>query len=399
MQGDLKATIEAKKKENDCKFRSKSFGDALGLYVHVPFCPSACDFCAFYQEQTDRSGIEAYLDGIEREVALYEVGKPVDTYFFGGGTPGLLTAEDLKRLSTILTNHFGVPAKEWTVEMAPSTVKADKLRVLKDLGVTRISMGVQSFDEQLLDALGRQHSRKQIFRAHDQIRAADFKSVNLDLIFAIPGQDTDRLKKDIQEAASLEPDHISTYCLTFEEDTALYAKLAKGEISLDSDREVELYLSCWRSMGEAGYEQYEVSNFSKPGHECIHNVNTWKMQQWIGLGPSASSQFGGIRYSNVPDLDKWVCGMKEGPLDRMEVQELTASLLMEDALIFGLRMSRGVDVESLCQRFGKPLSQRVSKVLLEMEKCGYLERLGTRALLTESGRLLADAIGQNLMSS
>ena len=399
MQGDLKATIEAKKKENDCKFRSKSFGDALGLYVHVPFCPSACDFCAFYQEQTDRAGIEAYLDGIEREVALYEVGKPVDTYFFGGGTPGLLIAEDLKRLSTTLINQFGAPTKEWTVEMAPSTVKADKLRVLKDLGVTRISMGVQSFDEQLLDALGRQHSRKQIFKAHDQIRAADFKSVNLDLIFAIPGQDTDRLKKDIQEAASLEPNHISTYCLTFEEDTALYAKLAKGEISLDADREAELYLSCWRSMGEAGYEQYEVSNFSKPGHESIHNVNTWKMQQWIGLGPSASSQFGGIRYSNVPDLDKWICGMKEPPQDRMEVQELTASLLMEDALIFGLRMNRGVDVESLCQRFGKPLSQRVSKVLLEIEKCGYLERLGTRALLTASGRLLADAIGQNLMSS
>ena len=152
-------------------------------------------------------------------------------------------------------------------------------------------------------------------------------------------------------------------------------------------------------MAEAGYEQYEVSNFSKPGHECIHNVNTWKMQQWIGLGPSASSQFGGIRYSNVPDLDNWICGLKEGRPDRMEVQELTASLIMEDALIFGLRMNSGVDVESLCQRFGKPLSQRVSKVLLEMEKCGYLERLGTRALLTESGRLLADAIGQNLMSS
>ena len=398
MQGDLKATIEEKKKENDCKFRSKLVGDALGLYVHVPFCPTACDFCAFYQEQTDRAGIEAYLDGIGREVLLYDVGKPVDTYFFGGGTPGLLIAEDLERLSTILINHFGVPAMEWTVEMAPSTVKADKLRVLKDLGVTRISMGVQSFDEQLLDALGRQHSRKQIFKAYDQIRSADFKSVNLDLIFAIPGQDTDRLKKDIQDAASLEPDHISTYCLTFEEDTALYAKLAKGEISLDVDREAELYLSCWRSMAEAGYEQYEVSNFSKPGHECIHNVNTWKMHQWIGLGPSASSQFGGIRYSNVPDLDKWICGLKEGARDRIEVQELTASLMLEDALIFGLRMNRGVEVESLCQRFGKPLSQRVSKVLMEMEECGYLERLGTRALVTESGRLLADAIGQNLMS-
>ena len=399
MQGDLKATIEAKKKENDCKFRSKSFGDALGLYVHVPFCPTACDFCAFYQEQTDRAGIEAYLYGIEHEVSLYKVENAVDTYFFGGGTPGMLIAEDLERLSKILIKHFGAPTKEWTVEMAPSTVKADKLGVLKDLGVTRISMGVQSFDEQLLEAMGRQHSRKQIFKAYEQIRAADFKSVNLDLIFAIPGQDADRLKKDIQEAASLEPDHISTYCLTFEEDTALYAKLAKGEISLDADREAELYLSCWRSMAEAGYEQYEVSNFSKPLQECIHNVNTWKMQQWIGLGPSASSQFGGIRYSNVPDLEKWLRGLKDGAPDRVEVQELTPSLLMEDALIFGLRMNSGVDVEGLHQRFGKPLSQRVSQYLLEMEKCGYLERLGTRALLTESGRLLADAIGQNLMSS
>ena len=399
MQGDLKATIEAKKKENDCKFRSKSFGDALGLYVHVPFCATVCDFCAFYQEQTDRAGIEAYLDGIEREILLYDIGKPVDTFFFGGGTPGLLNEEDLKRLSMTLINQFGVPTREWTVEMAPATVKADKLRVLKDLGVNRISMGVQSFDDQLLDALGRQHSRKQIFKACDQIRDADFTSVNLDLIFAIPGQDTYRLKKDIQEAASIEPDHISTYCLTFEEDTALYAKLARGEISLDVDREAELYLSCWRSMAESGYEQYEVSNFSKPTHQCIHNVNTWKMQQWIGLGPSASSQFGGIRYSNVPDLEKWVCGTKEGVLDRIEVQKLTASLLMEDALIFGLRMNSGVDAASLCRRFGKPLSERVSKVLVEMEKCGYLERLGTRVLLTESGRLLADAIGQNLMSS
>lgn len=399
MQGDLKATIEAKKKENDCKFQSKSWGDALGLYVHVPFCPTACDFCAFYQEQTDRRGIEAYLDRIEREAALYEVGKTIDSYFFGGGTPGLLTAVDLEKLSKILIKHFGLPAKEWTVEMAPSTIKADKLKMLRDLGVTRISMGVQSFDDQLLEALGRQHSRKQIFKAYDQIRAADFDSVNLDLIFAIPGQDKARLKEDIREAASLEPDHLSTYCLTFEEDTALYAKLAKGEIALDAEREADLYLSCWRSMAEFGFVQYEVSNFCQPGHECIHNVNTWRMQHWIGLGPSASSQFGGFRYSNVPDLEKWGRGLVEGSPERIESLELTASLLMEDALIFGLRMNSGVDIEWLCQRFDQPLTKRVSNKLSEMEEIGYLEREGSRVALTESGRLLADAIGEALMEA
>ncbi|HCR29405.1 MAG TPA: coproporphyrinogen III oxidase [Opitutae bacterium] len=397
MQGDLKATIEAKKKENDCKFQSKSWGDALGLYVHVPFCPTACDFCAFYQEQTDRSGIESYLEGIKREAALYAIGKSVDSYFFGGGTPGLLTAKDLGRLSDVLIDHFGAPSKEWTVEMAPSTIKADKLNFLKDLGVTRISMGVQSFDDKLLDALGRQHSRKQVFRAYEEIRAVGFESINLDLIFAIPGQDADRLVKDIEEAASLEPDHISTYCLTFEEDTALYAKLARGEISLDVDREAELYLSCWQSMANSGYDQYEVSNFSKPGHECVHNVNTWEMQQWMGLGPSASSQFGGFRYSNVPDLSKWGRGLIKGMPNRIEIQKLTASLLMEDALIFGLRMNSGVDVEGLSERFEQPLPRRISDILSEMESNGYLDRSGARIALTESGRLLADAIGEMLM--
>jgi len=339
------------------------------------------------------------LDGIERESALFEDGKSVDSYFFGGGTPGLLTAVDLEKLSMILIKHFGLPAKEWTVEMAPSTIKADKLKILKELGVTRISMGIQSFDDPLLEALGRQHSRKQIFKAYDLIRAADFDSVNLDLIFAIPGQDEARLKQDIREAASLEPDHLSTYCLTFEEDTALYAKLAKGEIALDSEREADLYLSCWRAMAEIGFIQYEISNFCQLGHECIHNVNTWRMQQWIGLGPSASSQFGGFRYTNVPDLEKWGRGLIEGSPERIQSQELTASLLMEDALIFGLRMNRGVDIEWLCQRFGQPLADRISGRLFEMEGSGYLERVRSRVALTESGRLLADAIGEALMGA
>jgi len=260
-------------------------------------------------------------------------------------------------------------------------------------------MGIQSFDDPLLEALGRQHSRKQIFKAYDLIRAADFDSVNLDLIFAIPGQDEARLKQDIREAASLEPDHLSTYCLTFEEDTALYAKLAKGEIALDSEREADLYLSCWRAMAEIGFIQYEISNFCQLGHECIHNVNTWRMQQWIGLGPSASSQFGGFRYTNVPDLEKWGRGLIEGSPERIQSQELTASLLMEDALIFGLRMNRGVDIEWLCQRFGQPLADRISRKLLEMEGSGYLERGRSRVALTESGRLLADAIGEALMGA
>ncbi len=398
MQADLKATVEAKKNELSSEFQPKWWGESLGLYIHVPFCATSCDFCAFYQVQGDRAGIRGYLDGIAEEVAQVAVaGQELNTCFFGGGTPGLLKASDLQILCETVRRNFRGPVDEWTVEMAPSTVKPDKLKVLKEQGVTRISMGVQSFDDALLDKLGRQHSRKQILKAYELIREEGFESVNLDLIFAIPGQNEARLKEDIRQAAQLGPDHLSTYCLTFEEDTALFIQLSEGKVAMDVDLETRLYLTCWEEMDRLGYEQYEISNFAQPGKRCLHNLNTWKMGQWIGLGPSAASQFNGSRYSNVPDLDRWLEGIKEKRPNRIEQSVLSEALLLEDALIFGLRMNDGVDLKALQQRFGQELNRSQSKTIEALASEGKLRKNGDRMWLTREGRLLSDAIGSALM--
>lgn len=397
MQGNLKATVEGKKNNLGKEFQPKWWGDTLGLYVHVPFCATACDFCAFYQVQSDRDGIRRYMDGMRSEAEAISVNQGIDTCFWGGGTPGLLKAEDLDRLCDVVINRFGRPKTEWSVEMAPSTVKADKLKVLKERGVTRISMGVQSFDDGLLDKLGRQHSQKQVLKAYDLIREFDFDSVNLDLIFAIPGQDEKRLKADIRTAAALEPDHLSTYCLTFEEDTALFVQLSEGKVSIDQEMESRLYRTSWEMMAELGYEQYEVSNYARPGKRCAHNVNTWNMDQWIGLGPSGASQFRGRRYANVPDLAKWL-EARDGPESgRVDESDLTPELLMEDCLIFGLRMNDGVDLAALEGRFDTGVTARQASLLSQLEEEGKLVREGSIIRLTDDGRMIADAIGAELM--
>ncbi|MDE0769091.1 MAG: radical SAM family heme chaperone HemW [Opitutaceae bacterium] len=397
MQGNLKATVEGKKNNLGKEFQPKWWGDTLGLYVHVPFCATACDFCAFYQVQSDREGIRRYLDGMQDEAEAISLNQGIDTCFWGGGTPGLLKAEDFDRLCDVVINRFGRPKTEWSVEMAPSTVKADKLKVLKERGVTRISMGVQSFDDGLLDKLGRQHSQKQVLKAYDLIREFDFDSVNLDLIFAIPGQDEERLKADIRIAAALEPDHLSTYCLTFEEDTALFVQLSEGKVSIDQEMESRLYRTSWEMMAELGYEQYEVSNYARPGKRCAHNVNTWNMDQWIGLGPSGASQFRGRRYANVPDLAKWL-EARDGPESgRVDESDLTPELLMEDCLIFGLRMNDGVDLGALEARFDTGVTERQASILSQLEEEGKLVREGSLIRLTDDGRMIADAIGAELM--
>ena len=264
-------------------------GSPLGLYVHVPFCASTCDFCAFYQTTPTRDGVEEYLDNVGRELALVQWRRPVDTVFWGGGTPGMLAPEDLRALGWMVRAACGENVAEWTVELAPGSVTEARLEALKEIGVTRVSMGVQSFDPVLLDALGRQHTREQVLRAYERVRAANFKSVNLDLMFALPGQDEAALVEDLRMAVSLAPDHLSTYCLTFEEDTKLWVKLSQGKVKLDTEHEARLYGRAWDELAAAGYAQYEVSNFARLGHVCNHNLNTWRMHEWVGIGPSAAA--------------------------------------------------------------------------------------------------------------
>ena len=364
---------------------------ATALYLHVPFCASSCDFCSFYQEQPKRSEIDRYLSAIEREMELHPPGR-VETAFWGGGTPGLLPAEDLLRLGKAMTKAAGQPG-EWSVELAPSSVRADKLAALKEIGVTRVSMGVQSFDDATLDALGRRHSPKQIMEAWEMIEAAGFASRNLDLIFAIPGQDEKRWTDDLHRAMSLKPDHLSTYCLTFEEDTAMFVKLSQGKVKIDRELEAFLYRRTWETLAENGYAQYETSNFAQPGHACRHNLITWEMGSWIGYGPSAASQWGHVRWTNPANLDQWVKGIEAGQPVREQAKALSARDLLCDALVFGLRLNEGVDPFALAERFETPLPQGVRELFADLIEEEIMELAGNRFRLNGEGRLRADAVG------
>jgi len=370
----------------------------IGLYCHVPFCASTCDFCAFYQEKPKRQDLDRYLHAMDLEFQALPRDRVVDTVFWGGGTPGLLAAKDLQRLGESMRSHLPQAPVEWTIEMAPSTVKADKLKVLKDLGVTRISMGVQSFDAELLESLGRLHRPNQIYKAWELVEAAGFPQTNLDLMFAIPNQSIEQWEASIREAARLGPSHLSTYCLTFEEDTALYVKLSQGKVKIDVEKETRFYERGWELLAELGYEQYEISNFSKQGSECVHNLNTWRMHEWIGCGPSAASQFGGERYQRPANLNEWCAGIEAGEPVKTERVTLDNRILFTDALIFGLRMNAGVCLDDVESRFPVDgLLEELEPMLERFIAEGLMTREGSRLRLTHNGRLVCDGIGSELL--
>ena len=340
------------------------------------------------------------MSGVEREAELVTWAAPVETVFWGGGTPGLLAPPALAELAGLVQRRLGPGgAVEWTVEMAPACVTEARLATLRDVGVTRISIGVQSFQPALLDALGRQHSREQVFRAYDRVRAAGFAAVNLDLMFALPGQTASEWEADLREAVALAPDHLSTYCLTFEEDTKLWVKLSQGRVKLDPEHEAELYERTWDRLGEYGYGQYEVSNFARPGFECRHNLNTWHMHDWVGLGPSAASQHGGVRGANVADLTAWNAAVTRGERMTEDRVDLTPAALAEDALIFGLRMNSGVDLNHWRDRAPAAPWSEIEGCLGELAASGLVLNEAGRVRLTRRGRLLADSVGVEIMAA
>ena len=361
------------------------------VYMHVPFCASTCDFCAFYQEQPKRGDIDRYLQAMERELEILPPGK-VETAFWGGGTPGLLPAEDLYFLGRAMTKATG-PLKEWSVELAPSSVRPEKLAALKEAGVTRVSLGVQSFDDATLDTLGRRHSPKQIMEAWKAIEDVGFKSRNLDLIFAIPGQDDQRWMEDLRKVVDLNPNHISTYCLTFEEDTAMYVKMSQGKVKIDKDLEAFLYRRTWEFLETKGYAQYEISNFAQAGHACEHNLITWEMGEWAGYGPSASSQWNGQRWNNPANLESWLAGIEKNQPVREQTKALSAADLLSDSLVFGLRLNAGVSPFALATRFETELPKGVMNLFANLVEEGLMELVGENFRLTGEGRMRADAVG------
>ena len=372
----------------------------LGIYFHIPFCATTCDYRDFYREASHRRDLQRYLDGMDRELGLIDIDRGAVTVLWGGGTPGLLPADDLNRLGLALLDKLPHPPQEWTVELAPATVKEDKLAVLRELGVNRISLGVQSFQADMLKAIGCRHSSSQVDGAIKTIRNAGFKNLNFDLMFTIPGQSIEAWKRDLREAIKRQPEHISTYCPTFGEDTDLYARLPGGKVSAkNGPEESAFYLETWETLAAAGYGQYEISNFARPGYSCLHNINTWRMSEWVGLGPSAASQYRGRRFANVSSLDDWLAGLSNGIPRRVDEVTLSECMLAADCLIFGLRMNAGVNLKLLKRRYPGIQFGALDPLWGRLEKDGLLEKSGEILRLTVSGRLLADRLGVEILEA
>ena len=321
--------------------------DKLGIYIHIPFCRSKCDYCDFYslagrEDQMDRyqKALLAHL----KETAPLAQGYPVDSIYFGGGTHSYYGAKRIKELLAHLSKLFQVEKDaEITVECNPDSVDLKSLRILRKAGVNRLSMGMQSAQEAELRAIHRIHTPQQTNQAVEAARKAKFTNLSLDLIYGLPGQTMESWKATVEHALSLIPQHLSCYGLKVEEGTPLARRVAEGEVLPDDDQQADLYLWTVGRLERAGLPQYEISNFAKPGYESRHNLRYWLTRPYIGFGPGAHSDFGGRRYSFVRDLDAYIRGVLEGG-DIIDSSELIPQReRCGEYLMLRLRTVRGVD--------------------------------------------------------
>ena len=362
---------------------------AKHLYLHIPFCLQICPYCSFYKDIAGPGKADPLVDAVIREAELFGSDCAPETIFIGGGTPTALSVTQLERLFTGLKRYLDFSrASEFTIEMNPATVTARKAELLISHGVNRVSMGAQSWDPDLLKILGRVHDADQVRRSFAILRAAGYDNLNLDLIYGVPGQTLAQWEDSLHQTIALEPDHISAYCLTYEEDTEYFERLQRGEFRENTDQDAAFFERGVELLSVAGYAQYEISNHAKPGRECRHNLSYWEGADYLGFGPSAWSTVGEHRWQNVPDTAAYVRALQAGvrPLSTEEL--LPAETRESEMIAFGLRMNAGIDPERLAGNHD---------LVTALREEGLLEDHGPRVRLTARGRLLADEIAAQLI--
>jgi oxygen-independent coproporphyrinogen-3 oxidase len=350
------------------------------LYVHIPFCPKVCPYCSFYKEASDRNKTQAFLDAVLRELDAFgpERLQP-NTIFFGGGTPSALSPRQLSYLLGGLRERLDLSAlQEWTLEMNPATVSLEKAELLLSLGVNRISMGVQAWQSDILVRLGRVHSSEQALRSYEILRQAGFKKVN-------PGQTPAQWEETLLKTINLNPEHISAYCLTYEEDTEYFQQLASGQLIQNEAQDAELFEKTMETLARHGYSQYEISNYARPGEECRHNLAYWGGQDYLGLGPSAFSTVSERRWQNIANTTGYIDQIQKQGSAQAFSESLSSSTQLSEKIVFGLRTDRGISEELV-----KPWSDNIK----ELESAGYIQRQAGAITLSRSGRMVADAIGE-----
>ncbi len=357
------------------------------IYVHIPFCARICPYCAFYKERADPAQTGRFCKSILGELGASRTNcfKP-RTIFFGGGTPTALTTTQVALLLDGFHELLDLSElTEWTFEANPGSVSERKALLLRERGVNRISLGVQSFDDRLLELLGRDHSAAQAEVSFKLLRRAGFENLNIDLMFGLPGQTLEQWTQTLRRAVALQPDHVSAYCLTYEEDTDFFLRHARGEFRVDAETDATFFETTTEVLAKAGLAQYEISNFARSGFESVHNRAYWQGENYLGIGPSAVSTVGLRRWQNVCDYRAYADRVVAGESASTGDEILTPKMKRAEAIALGLRTGAGIPAQWMTSWPNE---------VAEFVDLGLMQRDARRVVLTPSGRLLADSVAE-----
>lgn len=370
-----------------------------GVYIHIPFCHQICNYCDFNKFFFQNQPVDEYIESLGKEMALWQNDlekAKIETIFIGGGTPTSLTVEQLERLLSLI--HQNIPMEyvaEFSSEANPDELTLEKMQLMRKYGVNRLSMGVQTFDQDLLKILGRTHSNDHVYDVIENAKQTEFPSISIDLMYGLPNQTMDQWKASLQEAFRLKIPHISAYSLLVEPKTIFYNLLSKGKLSLPGeDLEAEMYSYLLEEMKNHGYSQYEISNFAYEEKESKHNLLYWNNDEYIGLGAGAHGYVNGVRYSNHGPLKKYMQTIDLGEKPLMMQKEVTKVEKMEEEMFLGLRKNIGVSLETFEERYSLTLREVYGKELDELLYKELIVIENDFVKLTTRGRFMGNEVFQ-----
>lgn len=361
----------------------------LELYIHIPFCIRKCNYCDFLSFPETESGIAQYCHALKEEIKrtgdqAEDIG--VRSVFIGGGTPSILEAEQITEIMTCIRNNFSIEKNaEITIESNPGTLNAEKLNCYHELGINRLSIGLQSTDDDCLRRLGRIHTFQEFEKNYEQARKSGFQNINIDLMSGLPGQSLRGYEDTLNRVTELKPEHISSYSLIIEEGTPFYKSDSVLQQLPDEDTERKMYERTKEILAQQGYERYEISNYARQGRECIHNLGYWEQVPYLGMGLGASSFYNGARFSNERNFRKYLSTPYLPFEHREDYVQVSREEQMEDTMIFGLRKMKGISVSEFEREFGTPIWEMYGSVIERYSNLGLLIQEGDVLRLTDAG--------------
>lgn len=357
----------------------------LELYVHIPFCVRKCQYCDFLSGPSDEETKDRYIEALLKEIRAAEHTEDYEivSVFIGGGTPSALKAEAIASIMrTLQEKFFFCEDAEVTIEANPGTVDPEKLTIYRNVGINRLSLGLQSTDAEELKLLGRIHSYEEFLKSYEWAREAGFSNINIDLMFAIPGQTGEAWRQHLYQVAELNPEHISAYSLIIEEGTPF----AEQNLDLpDEDTEYQMYEDTAEILERYGYRQYEISNYAKQGYVCRHNAGYWQRLEYLGFGLGASSLYGGMRFSNTHQMQEYLKESRNPDQIRKDVTVLSRNEQIEEFMFLGLRMTEGISEKKFEENFNVRLMDIYGDILQKYEETGFMEHIETKWRLTRKG--------------